>query len=69
VSKAVASPEGGSDWDRAAGPRPVTGTAPTLSVDGFEGPLDWLLEMVRAQKIDLGRLSILALVDAFVVAL
>jgi segregation and condensation protein A len=65
----VPVPETGSDWDRAAGPQPVTGTAPRLSVEGFEGPLDWLLDMVRAQKIDLGRLSILALVDAFVVAL
>jgi segregation and condensation protein A len=43
--------------------------APILSVEGFEGPLDWLLEMVRAQKIDLARLSILALVTAFVTAL
>ena len=40
-------------------------TAPVLSIDGFEGPIDWLLEMVRAQKIDLARLSIGALVDAF----
>jgi segregation and condensation protein A len=44
-------------------------TAPILSVEGFEGPLDWLLEMVRAQKIDLARLSILALVTGFVTAL
>ena len=40
-------------------------TAPVLLIDGFEGPIDWLLEMVRAQKIDLARLSIGALVDAF----
>ena len=40
-----------------------------LSVDGFEGPLDFLLEMARAQKIDLGRLSIVALVEAFAGAL
>src|ERR1700712_4480038 len=39
--------------------------APVLSVAGFEGPLDWLLEMVRAHRIDLARLSILALVEAF----
>lgn len=36
-----------------------------LAVDGFEGPLDWLLELARARKIDLTRLSILALVEAF----
>jgi segregation and condensation protein A len=39
--------------------------APVLSVDGFEGPLDWLLEMVRARQIDLARLSVVALVEAF----
>jgi len=36
-----------------------------LAVDGFEGPLDWLLELARAGKVDLARLSILALVEAF----
>jgi segregation and condensation protein A len=41
------------------------GSAPVLSIDGFEGPLDWLLEMVRARQIDLARLSVVALVDAF----
>lgn len=48
---------------------PPDGAAPVLSVDGFEGPLDWLLEMARGQRIDLTRLSILALVGAFTVAL
>ena len=38
--------------------------APVLSVAGFEGPLDWLLEMVRAHRIDLTRLSIRALIEA-----
>ena len=42
---------------------------PILSVDGFAGPLDWWLEMARVQKIDLGQLSILALVEAFATAL
>ena len=40
-----------------------------LAVDGFEGPLDWLLELARAGKVDLARLSILALVEAFADAL
>jgi segregation and condensation protein A len=43
--------------------------APVLAIDGFAGPLDWLLEMVRAQKIDLARLSIAALIEAFVIAM
>ena len=30
-----------------------------VGAEGFEGPLDFLLEMVRRQRVDLGRLSIL----------
>jgi segregation and condensation protein A len=36
-----------------------------LSLDGFEGPLDLLLELARAQKVDLARISILALVEQY----
>ncbi|MDE2198698.1 MAG: segregation/condensation protein A [Rhodospirillales bacterium] len=36
-----------------------------LQLDGFEGPLDLLLELARAQKLDLARISILALVEQF----
>ena len=43
--------------------------SPVLSVDGFEGPLDWLLELARRQEIDLAGLSITALVEAFAAAL
>jgi segregation and condensation protein A len=46
-----------------------TELAPVLAVDGFEGPLDWLLEMAQAQKIDLARLSIVALIEAFATAM
>ncbi|WP_424138871.1 segregation and condensation protein A [Roseomonas chloroacetimidivorans] len=41
---------------------------PHLSVEGFEGPLDFLLEMVRRQRVDLAPLSILALTDQLVAA-
>ena len=53
-----------SGWEDPprAGPRT---SAPVLAVAGFEGPLDWLVEMARSRRIDLARLSILALVDAF----
>ncbi len=37
----------------------------TLSLDGFEGPLDLLLDLARAQKLDLAKISILALVDQY----
>jgi segregation and condensation protein A len=36
-----------------------------LRLDGFEGPLDLLLELARAQKLDLARISILALVEQY----
>lgn len=40
-------------------------TAPQLRLDGFEGPLDLLLELARAQKVDLSRISILQLVEQY----
>jgi hypothetical protein len=43
--------------------------APRLSVDGFEGPLDFLLEMVRRHQLDLGPLSIVSLTDQLLAAL
>ena len=64
---APSSPETVSGWEE---PRAAQSPgAPVLSVDGFEGPLDWLVEMARARKLDLGRLPILALVEAFGAAL
>jgi segregation and condensation protein A len=42
---------------------------PVLAIDGFEGPLDWWLEMARGQKIDLSKISIAALIGAFATAL
>src|SRR5262245_23877839 len=40
---------------------------PTLVVDveGFEGPLDLLLTLARQQKVDLAKISILALADQY----
>ena len=36
-----------------------------LSLDGWEGPLDLLLNLARAQKVDLHAISILALVEQY----
>ena len=36
-----------------------------LTLDGFEGPLDLLLDLARSQRVDLQRISILALVEQF----
>ena len=59
---------GAAAWEdppRSVGPN----DAPVLSADGFEGPLDWLLELARAQKIDLAKLPIADLIQSFVTAL
>src|SRR5947208_5937893 len=36
-----------------------------VDVDGFEGPLDLLLTLARQQKVDLAKISILALADQY----
>ena len=59
---------GAAAWEdppRSVGPN----DAPVLSADGFEGPLDWLLELARAQKINLAKLPIADLIQSFVTAL
>ena len=61
----IAAPDA---WEDAPRRQPAS-AAPVLVVAGFEGPLDWLLQIARAQWIDLATLSIVDLVDAFVVAL
>ncbi len=49
-----------SDMDRAE-----SEPALVVDVDGFEGPLDLLLDLARSQKVDLARISILALADQY----
>ena len=48
-------------------PAPASPAPPQLmlKLQGFEGPLDLLLELARAQKVDIRQISILALVDQF----
>jgi segregation and condensation protein A len=36
-----------------------------VDVDGFEGPLDLLLDLARSQKVDLARISVLALAEQY----
>jgi segregation and condensation protein A len=38
-----------------------------VDVDGFEGPLDLLLHLARNQKVDLARISILALAEQYLI--
>ena len=45
--------------------RAIDEPAFTVDVDGFEGPLDLLLELARRQKVDLTRISILELAEQY----
>ena len=36
-----------------------------VNLDGFEGPIDLLLSLAREQKVDLGKISILALAEQY----
>ena len=45
---------------------PPADAALTLVLDGWEGPLDLLLDLARRQKVDLRRISILELTDQYI---
>jgi segregation and condensation protein A len=55
------------DWDQPERRPPAD--IPTLHLDGFDGPMDLLLDLAERQRIDLGQLSILALAEQFAAAL
>lgn len=44
---------------------PRAGEALIVNLDGFEGPLDLLLALARTQKVDLAKLSVLALAEQY----
>jgi segregation and condensation protein A len=52
------------DWTGPAGAADAD-AALYLELDGWEGPLDLLLDLARRQKVDLRRISILGLVDQY----
>jgi len=56
-----------SDWEQAERDDQGLSAAETLVVDveGFEGPLDLLLALARTQKVDLARISVLALAQQY----
>lgn len=56
-------PVGGGDGPGTATAAPFS--APIVHLEGFEGPMDLLLELARAQKVDLWRISILQLVEQY----
>lgn len=65
----VETPEQGSQasgWELPdAENAPVASEALLVDVAGFEGPLDLLLALARTQKVDLSRISVLALVEQY----
>lgn len=56
--------EDGDGWDGLASAAGED-AALYLELDGWEGPLDLLLDLARRQKVDLRRISILELVDQY----
>ena len=61
-SPAVTLPD--DDW-QGVGAAASADEALYLELDGWEGPLDLLLDLARRQKVDLRRISILELVDQY----
>ena len=53
------------EWDGIAAEAPVEENTLYLELDGWEGPLDLLLDLARRQKVDLRSISILSLVDQY----
>lgn len=53
------------DASPVAAPSEASGAALFVDVSGFEGPLDLLLTLARSQKVDLRKISILALADQY----
>ncbi len=54
-----------SDQDWVEAPENSDESPLYLELDGWEGPLDLLLDLARRQKVDLRSISILALVDQY----
>jgi segregation and condensation protein A len=66
----VDKPIDDDSWDDApAERRQPAPSIPVLHLDGFDGPMDLLLDLAERQLIDLGRMSILDLAEQFVAAL
>ena len=55
----------GSDFEMSQEALQESGARFVVDVDGFEGPLDLLLELSRKQKVDITKISILALAEQY----
>ena len=65
AARSAVRPRGDALWDDWDAP-PRVPAAPVLHLEGFDGPIDLLLELAERQRLDLGRISLVALVDQFV---
>jgi segregation and condensation protein A len=54
-----------SVMDATSEPASLAPDSLSLRLEGFEGPLDLLLDLARSQKVDLARISILSLVEQY----
>ena len=52
-------------WEEEVRDGPAPGETLVIDVEGFEGPLDLLLALARTQKVDLARISVLALAEQY----
>ena len=52
-------------WQEDSGERGVSEESLVVDLAGFEGPLDLLLHLARTQKVDLTRISVLALAEQY----
>lgn len=53
-------------WSQEGEERGVSEPSLVVDVSGFEGPLDLLLYLARTQKVDLARISVLALTEQYI---
>jgi segregation and condensation protein A len=66
IETAVQGEAGATEWEAPSFENmPAPGEAFVVDIDGFEGPLDLLLALARTQKVDLAKVSILALVEQY----
>jgi segregation and condensation protein A len=55
-----------SDWSDTSVPDPAEGEVLYVDLEGYEGPLDLLLDLARRQKVDLSAISVLSLAEQFI---
>ena len=64
-SKTSGPPERELPWDELGAEKRLDDPKLNVEVEGFAGPLDLLLELSRRQKVDLSKISILALAEQY----